>query len=1088
MGLGGLHGVFGQTSGCILAGTGDGGSLRFVDPVLDKDLSTPPASPSTGDRYIVAAGGTGAWSGHDDEIAEWSGAAWTFTVPTTGMTTWVVDESEFYVWTGTAWSKESFHAHASTHEVGGTDDIPAENLGTAETTAGKILRTKGSALLEISQGLGLILAPSDDIATIIGNAPANSSFILSPGTYTLTAPVQIKANGVSVVGTYGSVISAPTGVNAIEIDASVGAVSNVHLKGFQVSKAGLGSAVKVKPNNAMNNIHIEDIHISGGAGAGSFAIDINSTVSGLSGLYIFDVIVTGNFAYGVYSWGTAKVERVEVSECEMVLDSSGATGIALIDGGGVSEHSDVSIHNNVIISTGNNGNDGIMVQDSSNGRMLVEGNYIKGFVDGIDVNAGADNLAFVNNFLYGTDSAAGSGISVSSASDDLNISGNLIRTFDRGFNCDGGVGELVFASNYVADFQGYGFRVPSGGGFGQTGAITGNLFVGASAGTTAEGIYIEEILNSTVTGNFIQVARLNSKGISVRNDSTIIGNRLKVSGDSSIGIEYRNAADQHINIQANVIEGGAATGIKSDGETNPSCALLIADNIIEGVDTNEAIRCVSDGGDEPVVIRGNVIKDYTGTASVIYVVGDNGGTGILEKIVVTGNRIDEAPNASDPIIETLACREVVNTDNWINDYNASSAGYSISAKIEVAKVERNRFEDGGRGVDIANVSSMRATIRENDFVDLADGITNSGTTTSMKALDIDDNEFTGITGKGIELTFVGGDLGYRINGNRMHDWSGTAQTAGFAFTVSFATDIPIEIERNVVNGYSSVSSSYYPMELTLGGADMVSVCGNKLEGNAGGGGALKVVSQGGGQCCQNQVKNSVDDGLLLESMTEVSITDNYVEGCGGDGLQLDPATDCVIEGNVVVDNTGFGIYEGSACTRPRYGLNVVEGNTGGDWLLNSGTTDRVRQDPAYGQISVSGNTTAQVLNATPGTFNTITAFDTNGLSRKTTPDHTNDRITLEPGVWKVSVGGLSFSGGANTYYDGAIFLDGTEVVGSRMRRRLNSAGDIGVAPCGQALVKVAQGDNGYLDFRMASDTASASVTVRNAALVAERVG
>lgn len=36
---------------------------------LDKDLTSPPASPADGDAYIVAASATGAWSGHDDDIA-----------------------------------------------------------------------------------------------------------------------------------------------------------------------------------------------------------------------------------------------------------------------------------------------------------------------------------------------------------------------------------------------------------------------------------------------------------------------------------------------------------------------------------------------------------------------------------------------------------------------------------------------------------------------------------------------------------------------------------------------------------------------------------------------------------------------------------------------------------------------------------------------------------------------------------------------------------------------------------------------------------------------------------------------------------
>lgn len=54
--------------------------------VIDR-TATPPASPSTGDRYLVAPSATGAWSGQDNDIAEWGGSAWTFTTPSEG---WIV--------------------------------------------------------------------------------------------------------------------------------------------------------------------------------------------------------------------------------------------------------------------------------------------------------------------------------------------------------------------------------------------------------------------------------------------------------------------------------------------------------------------------------------------------------------------------------------------------------------------------------------------------------------------------------------------------------------------------------------------------------------------------------------------------------------------------------------------------------------------------------------------------------------------------------------------------------------------------------------------------------------------------------------
>jgi hypothetical protein len=79
---------------------------RNIEPqasVKDKDLTTPPASPTVGDRYIIPASATGAWSGKTNQIAEWDGSAWVFYAPSTGWTTYVDDEQKVYSWNGSAW-------------------------------------------------------------------------------------------------------------------------------------------------------------------------------------------------------------------------------------------------------------------------------------------------------------------------------------------------------------------------------------------------------------------------------------------------------------------------------------------------------------------------------------------------------------------------------------------------------------------------------------------------------------------------------------------------------------------------------------------------------------------------------------------------------------------------------------------------------------------------------------------------------------------------------------------------------------------------------------------------------------------------
>ena len=83
-------------------------ALRDLDSlvqlsVLDRDLAMPPGSPTAGDRYLVASGATGAWSGHDGSIAAWQDGLWLFYSPRQGWRVWVADEAVLITWTGAAW-------------------------------------------------------------------------------------------------------------------------------------------------------------------------------------------------------------------------------------------------------------------------------------------------------------------------------------------------------------------------------------------------------------------------------------------------------------------------------------------------------------------------------------------------------------------------------------------------------------------------------------------------------------------------------------------------------------------------------------------------------------------------------------------------------------------------------------------------------------------------------------------------------------------------------------------------------------------------------------------------------------------------
>lgn len=54
----------------------------------------PPGSPAEGDRYLVGSAPTGAWAGHAEEVAYYSGG-WLFLQPLPGWRAYVVGDSEY---------------------------------------------------------------------------------------------------------------------------------------------------------------------------------------------------------------------------------------------------------------------------------------------------------------------------------------------------------------------------------------------------------------------------------------------------------------------------------------------------------------------------------------------------------------------------------------------------------------------------------------------------------------------------------------------------------------------------------------------------------------------------------------------------------------------------------------------------------------------------------------------------------------------------------------------------------------------------------------------------------------------------------
>lgn len=71
--------------------------------VVSAALTSPPGSPAAGDRYIIAAPASGAWVGKEKQVARYTGVAWEYFSPSTGVLAYDNDGLQVLRYTGSSW-------------------------------------------------------------------------------------------------------------------------------------------------------------------------------------------------------------------------------------------------------------------------------------------------------------------------------------------------------------------------------------------------------------------------------------------------------------------------------------------------------------------------------------------------------------------------------------------------------------------------------------------------------------------------------------------------------------------------------------------------------------------------------------------------------------------------------------------------------------------------------------------------------------------------------------------------------------------------------------------------------------------------
>ena len=252
-------------------------NLDWQDSVKDRDLATPPESPTAGDRYIVAVSGTGDWDGLDGYVVEYNGdtSSWDSVVPNEGMACEVEDENKIYIYT-TSWvtfdslithnnlatiqggtSTEYYHLTSSEHTelTEWLDDVTLSNGGSVDLGSGTLSAGGPWTLTQNSHTIVF----SHNGSNVFSKWTSDGNFIFQTDEGTNTASVvQIQGKG---SGTASLRLVDQSAVNQDTYIQQVGSVFRTFYSAgvteFAINEGGLAVDTRIESNNNANMLFVD---------------------------------------------------------------------------------------------------------------------------------------------------------------------------------------------------------------------------------------------------------------------------------------------------------------------------------------------------------------------------------------------------------------------------------------------------------------------------------------------------------------------------------------------------------------------------------------------------------------------------------------------------------------------------------------------------------------------------------------------------------------------------------------------------------------------------------------------------------------
>lgn len=138
-------------------------ALALIDMLLhaqveSMSLASPPGGAVVGQCWVVATSATGAWAGHDGQLACLTSGGWRFVLPRKGLAVLCAADGSGYTHDGTAWQGDAVRPDGV--YIGGNRVLAARQAAIADPAGGSVVdaqaRTAIGQMLAAMRAHGLI--------------------------------------------------------------------------------------------------------------------------------------------------------------------------------------------------------------------------------------------------------------------------------------------------------------------------------------------------------------------------------------------------------------------------------------------------------------------------------------------------------------------------------------------------------------------------------------------------------------------------------------------------------------------------------------------------------------------------------------------------------------------------------------------------------------------------------------------------------------------------------------------------------------------------------------------------------------------